>query len=263
MLQKSVLLALVPAFVSAAVHNVDVGKSGLVFDPNSLTAAMGDTVNFHFYPGDHSVAQSTGSAPCVPSGADAIYSGFINPTSGEDSKMFQIAINSTDPIWLYCSQISHCQSGMAMVINPASGTSIKDYIKAAAKTSKSSSPPNVAGGAVVANSDTSSVSSGNSGSSSAAASASSAAVSSASAAASSAKAQASSAEAKVSSAAAKVSSAAAKVSSAASSAAAKVTSAAAAVSSAAAAATSTNAAAAYGVPAAAVAAGFLGAAALI
>jgi hypothetical protein len=34
--------------------------------------------------------------------------------------MFTITINDTNPIWLYCSQTqgSHCQAGMAMVINP-------------------------------------------------------------------------------------------------------------------------------------------------
>lgn len=39
---------------------------------------------------------------------------------GSQSTTFSITINDTNPIWLYCSQteLSHCQAGMAMVINP-------------------------------------------------------------------------------------------------------------------------------------------------
>jgi hypothetical protein len=36
------------------------------------------------------------------------------------TEMFTVTVNDTNPIWLYCAQTvsSHCQSGMAMVINP-------------------------------------------------------------------------------------------------------------------------------------------------
>ena len=105
---------------TGTVHDVDVGENGFTFSPNTLTAAQGDTVNFHFYPGDHSVSQSTFDAPCVPIPGNAISSGFINPTgTGEASTMFSVTINDTTPIWIYCSQVTHCQSGMAMVINPS------------------------------------------------------------------------------------------------------------------------------------------------
>lgn len=32
--------------------------------------------------------------------------------------VFQVLVNSTDAMYLYCSQVTHCQNGMAMVINP-------------------------------------------------------------------------------------------------------------------------------------------------
>lgn len=102
----------------AATFDVDVGKSGFVFDPDTIDAQVGDIVNFHFYPGDHSVAQSTFEAPCQPSSPNAIFSGFINSGSGEAKTMFSMSVNTTDPIWLYCGQVGHCASGMAMVINP-------------------------------------------------------------------------------------------------------------------------------------------------
>lgn len=105
---------------TGTVHDVDVGQNGFTFSPDTLTASKGDTVNFHFFAGDHSVSQSTFDAPCVPAPINPIYSGFINPTgSGEASTMFSITINDTTPIWLYCSQVTHCQTGMAMVINPS------------------------------------------------------------------------------------------------------------------------------------------------
>ena len=112
-------LTLLASLGSAKVHNVDVGNGGFIFSPKSLTAKVGDHVNFHFFAGDHSVAQSTFAAPCVPSGPKAIYSGFLNPSGGsEASEMFSMRVNTTAPLWLYCSRFGHCQSGMSMVINP-------------------------------------------------------------------------------------------------------------------------------------------------
>ena len=48
-----------------------------------------------------------------------IFSGFFSGASGksEDSKVFSMRLNGTDPVWLYCSKEDHCKSGQAMVIN--------------------------------------------------------------------------------------------------------------------------------------------------
>ena len=106
--------------VLAAVHNVDVGEDGFTFSPNTVHAKVGDTVQFHFYAGDHSVAQSTFKSPCHPHSPKAIFSGFINPSGGdkEADEMFAMRVNTTDPIFLYCAQVGHCEAGMVMVINP-------------------------------------------------------------------------------------------------------------------------------------------------
>lgn len=73
----SVLLPLVLLPLSlAAQHQVAVGKGGLVFDPENLTAAKGDTVEFSFYSGNHSVAESTFDKPCQPLD-NGIFSGFF------------------------------------------------------------------------------------------------------------------------------------------------------------------------------------------
>jgi hypothetical protein len=109
------LLTLISA-VAATTHNIFAGRDGYTYSPNSITAAKGDLVTFHFYPGDHDVVQGPFDTPCSTNGG--FYSGFINPTTGESSTTFTITINDTDPIWIYCSQNGHCQSGMVMVINP-------------------------------------------------------------------------------------------------------------------------------------------------
>jgi hypothetical protein len=117
------LLGLVGA-VAAATHEVKVGNDlktleGLRYSPNVTTAAVGDTVVFHFWPGPHDVVQGDYNSPCNPA-KGAFYSGFISPdgASGEAGKVFTITINNTDPIWIYCSETAHCQNGMVAVINP-------------------------------------------------------------------------------------------------------------------------------------------------
>jgi len=40
----------------------------------------------------------------------------VSPSAAE-IPAFTILINNTNPIWIYCSQVQHCQKGMVMVIN--------------------------------------------------------------------------------------------------------------------------------------------------
>jgi len=50
--------------------------------PNNITAEAGETVNFHFFPGNHSFAQSSFYALCVPiiTNQTPVFIGFINPS---------------------------------------------------------------------------------------------------------------------------------------------------------------------------------------
>ena len=110
------VLGLVSA-AAAASHDIQVGMGGLKFTPSSTTAAVGDTVVFHYYPGNHDVVQGAFASPCAPL-SGGFYSGFIDTTGGVASNVFTVTINDTNPIWIYCSQVTHCQQGMAAVINP-------------------------------------------------------------------------------------------------------------------------------------------------
>ncbi|GAQ04125.1 hypothetical protein ALT_1446 [Aspergillus lentulus] len=73
---------------SGAVHTVDVGEHGFTFDPDTLSVSPGDKVEFHFYPGDHSVAQAAFSKPCHPLNQSSFFSGFIPATNGESHQCY-------------------------------------------------------------------------------------------------------------------------------------------------------------------------------
>lgn len=121
----------------AKTISIGVGEGGLVFKPESVTADVGDLLQFSFYPRNHSVAQGSFSSPCQPL-AGGVYSGFVPVAAGKgvcpqeinrssqstfqadciQNSTFQVTVNSTDPIYLYCSQVEHCEKGMAMIVNP-------------------------------------------------------------------------------------------------------------------------------------------------
>ena len=61
---------------------ISVGKGGLVFNPEIVTADVGDLLQFSYYPLNHSVAQGSLSAPCQPL-AGGVYSGFMPVETGE------------------------------------------------------------------------------------------------------------------------------------------------------------------------------------
>ncbi|CZR66077.1 uncharacterized protein PAC_15978 [Phialocephala subalpina] len=109
---------------SVTVHVVQVGAANgtLAYFPNNIKAAVGDMVQFQFAPVNHTVTQSTFDAPCQPiamnSNVTGIYSGFMPVSaSATTTPTYTVLINSTTPMWLYCSQGKHCQNGMTMVIN--------------------------------------------------------------------------------------------------------------------------------------------------
>ena len=75
---KAFFLIAAPAL--GAVLHVDVGKSGLSFSPQTLTAKVDDVIIFQLYNG-HDVAQSPFDKPCNPS-SGGFYSGPYSNTDG-------------------------------------------------------------------------------------------------------------------------------------------------------------------------------------
>lgn len=102
-------LSLAALAVAQQTYQVQVGP-GFIYSPDSLTAAEGDIVQFTFGSG-HDVVSGSFDSPCSPDG-------MVNSGRPSDGEVFSVTINSTDPMWIYCSVSGHCQGGMAMVINP-------------------------------------------------------------------------------------------------------------------------------------------------
>ncbi|KFY26263.1 hypothetical protein V493_04186 [Pseudogymnoascus sp. VKM F-4281 (FW-2241)] len=143
---------------SGTVHKVKVGETPLMFSPWNITAAVGDKVEFHFYPTTHSVAQAAFDKPCVPSSDSAFFSGGVTTqaaTSGKrirqdagDMQIFTITVNDTKPIWYYCAFPRHCQGGMVGVINQAAtgAKTIEAFAAAAKNVGTTVAPAAVQGG---------------------------------------------------------------------------------------------------------------------
>ena len=62
---------------AAAKHKIAVGKGGLHFKPNTTTAAVGDTVEFSFWPKEHSVAVGAFANPCQAATTGGFFSGMV------------------------------------------------------------------------------------------------------------------------------------------------------------------------------------------
>ncbi|KAJ2916918.1 hypothetical protein MD484_g3485, partial [Candolleomyces efflorescens] len=104
--------------VAPKEHRILVGADGqLAYSPANITAAVGDTVVFEFRPKNHTVTQSSFHNPCAPL-EPGFKSGF-QPVAADttDFPTFRLQINDTAPIWGYCGQVNHCQSGMVFSIN--------------------------------------------------------------------------------------------------------------------------------------------------
>ncbi|KAL7930803.1 hypothetical protein V8C35DRAFT_312228 [Trichoderma chlorosporum] len=109
-------------FLTGVTHSVVVGRGGLHFDPENVVAQIGDTVEWHFTPANHSLAQSDFAHPCNPlASGTGFFAGFNFVTAeGQNPNVYQITVVDNSPIWYYCPQPKgqHCvQGGMLGVIN--------------------------------------------------------------------------------------------------------------------------------------------------
>ncbi|KAK1976602.1 Cupredoxin [Colletotrichum cereale] len=149
---STVLAAVLPAAaVMAATHVVKVGDGGLTFSPNDIKAAVGDSVEFHFYPMAHSVAQSAFETPCMPMSngtTTGFFSGPVPVSSGVGAQVWTLDVKDKSPKWFYCATGKHCQGGMVGVINaPGNGKkTVEMYAKAAAAAQANVAPSSTSGG---------------------------------------------------------------------------------------------------------------------
>jgi len=138
----SIVMAFAAA-ASAATIKVAVGQSGLTYTPNDITAAVGDSVEFSFFPKNHTVTQSSFADPCHPL-AGGFFSGFVPTNASTLGSTFTITVKDPKPVWIYCAQtvLSHCQSGMVAAINaPKTGNNTLDAFTNLAKKASNSTFP--------------------------------------------------------------------------------------------------------------------------
>jgi plastocyanin len=108
--------------IAVTVGSPTVNKS-LVFVPADVKANPGDILQFQFSQINHTVTQSTFAEPCQPiqasdPAAAGIHSGFVPVTAGASTvTTFDVPVNDTKPIFIYCAQGPHCQLGMVMAVN--------------------------------------------------------------------------------------------------------------------------------------------------
>ncbi|KAI7313673.1 hypothetical protein KC315_g11590 [Hortaea werneckii] len=140
LLQLLTVLSALPASLCELVHVISVGKTDFTFEPNSIDAPVGSEVQFHFSPGNFSVASSTYDTPCHPDGRFS--SGSIPVTEGVGEHIFAITILDDEPVWFYGAVDGEqaCQAGMVGVINaPLSGPQKLEDFQSKAATSNTQS----------------------------------------------------------------------------------------------------------------------------
>lgn len=126
MLFTSLATALLMGVASAVdVQVVYVGwnpannATGKKYWPEKVTAKAGSMVQFQFWDGNHTVTQSGFDSPCAAMD-DGVKSGFMpvaDSAAQGEIPTYTIMVNDTEPQWFFCGQSTHCEGGMAMVIN--------------------------------------------------------------------------------------------------------------------------------------------------
>jgi plastocyanin len=143
--------------LTGVTHSVVAGLAGLRFDPDNVVAQIGDVVEWHFLPKNHSVVRSSFSKPCEPLQDQGFFSGFNFATpEGQSKNVFQIVVQDEKPIWYYCAQTAgaHCQNGMVGVVNQnfkSADFTLAKHKDLAAKTKESKIPAEESGGRVIPN----------------------------------------------------------------------------------------------------------------
>ncbi|EAU88846.1 hypothetical protein CC1G_01219 [Coprinopsis cinerea okayama7 len=126
---------LLPLAARAADIAVSVGANGLLFEPTSVEAEVGDVVVFTFYPKNHTVTQSTFDEPCTPA-PNGAHSGFrfLEAVDEAAPEVWRFSVENTSATWFYCAQeapVNHCNSGMVFAINPTEERTFEAFAAAA------------------------------------------------------------------------------------------------------------------------------------
>ncbi|MCJ1330313.1 hypothetical protein MMC10_006996 [Thelotrema lepadinum] len=123
------------------------------FRPNNVSASVGDVVIFNMLGLAHSVTQSSFDKPCQSIGVfDTDLQS--NPQNRTNQTLEVFSVYDNSPLWFYCKQTHHCQSGMVFAINPKSDQQMKAFISNAIQSNVTgpSNTPNISSTAQAASS---------------------------------------------------------------------------------------------------------------
>ncbi|KAI2483607.1 hypothetical protein Ptr902_05924 [Pyrenophora tritici-repentis] len=120
---------------AAQTHTIQVGLADHIFKPDTTVANIGDTIEFDFYPLNHSVVRAEYGFPCIPyemigNNKKGFFSGF-KPVNAilSSPPTYRIRINDTNPVFFYCSAPGSCLNyGMVGAINPNASTSANLFL---------------------------------------------------------------------------------------------------------------------------------------
>ncbi|KAG9051482.1 hypothetical protein FS837_006658 [Tulasnella sp. UAMH 9824] len=138
-LLASLLLVSAPAVLAAPkVWDITVGgPAGPVYTPNQVTAEIGDVLSFHFQSDNYTVTQSTFAAPCTPM-AGGFDSGYMPVATGAiEFPVYNVTVQTADPIWIHCKQVGYCGMGMVFAANAPQTDKTFDAFYAAATATAS------------------------------------------------------------------------------------------------------------------------------
>ncbi|OCH88189.1 hypothetical protein OBBRIDRAFT_734922 [Obba rivulosa] len=148
------LLPVGAALAQGTVWTVKVGENGtLTYDPPSVNASVGDTIAFQFLAKNHTVTQSTFANPCQnftnPDGSPGIDSGFkfVNASDTTSFPQWSFTLNNASaPLWFYCRQTGHCESGMVFAVNPTPQKTYAQFLANAMSTNSTNSTTSATNG---------------------------------------------------------------------------------------------------------------------
>ncbi|KAK2020745.1 hypothetical protein LX32DRAFT_294603 [Colletotrichum zoysiae] len=115
------------AVLTTPTHSIAVGADGFVFSPKVIAnASIGDVLEFHFFPGGHSVARAEFEFPCIPyeytgTNKKGFFSGTKHPqvVSYNELNFYRVRINDTSPLFFYCAVPGSCKDEhMIGAVNP-------------------------------------------------------------------------------------------------------------------------------------------------
>jgi len=100
---------------NGVTHTIIVAPSQgvLRYVPFATNASAGDTVEFHWNAGPHTVTQSSALEVCNKTDLSTAFASGMQ----QAGFTYDMVINDTTPIWFYCGVTGHCEKGMFGGIN--------------------------------------------------------------------------------------------------------------------------------------------------